>query len=93
MTWDSAYTVHGRLDGEEVEVTWEPGALGGTPGAVDRVRAVLADEDLVKLTPQDRERPTDVEDPAAVMAAIQQVLEITSVDGDPPIPEPDPSAG
>ena len=93
MTWDSAYTVHGRLDGDDVEVTWERGELGGTPAAVDRVRAVLAGEDVVRLTPQDRERPADVGDPAAAMAAIQQVVEITSVDGDPPIPEPDPSAG
>lgn len=80
------------MDGDDVTITWDDGRLSGTPAAVDAVRDALEARDQVRLSPQDEQREADVQDATATMAAIQEVIEITTVEGDPPVPEPDSSA-
>lgn len=92
MSWQGPFTVRGRLDGADVTIGWDDGRLSGTDAAVEAVRAALDSQDVVQLSPQDEERAADVGDAHATMAAIQQVMEIVDVDGDPPIPDADNSA-
>lgn len=93
MAWQGSFTVRGRLDGEDVVVTWDDGRLSGTDAAVRAVREALASRDTIQLSPQDEERPADPADAHAAMAGIQLVMEIVDVEGDPPIPDADDAAG
>lgn len=86
------FTVRGQLDGRPVDLRYTDGTLEGNDEAVSRVRQVLAQRDDLRLTPQDEERPATLADPYAVMAAIQEVLDIDEVEGNYPIPEADDSA-
>jgi hypothetical protein len=92
MSWQGAFTVHGRMDGEDVVLTWDDGRLSGTDAAVRAVSSALDGQDRVQLSPQDEERDADVSDAHATMAAVQQVMEIVEVEGDAPIPDADNSA-
>ena len=86
------FTVRGLFEGESVEVSYRQGALDGHGPATDKIRQVLEDGSVLHLTPQDDGHPASVDDPYAVMAAIQQVIDIDVVEGDYPIPEADDSA-
>ena len=87
------FTVRGRMGGAPVTVTWADARLSGTPVAIDAVRATLDRNDRVRLTPQGDDRPAEVGDPTAVLAAVQDAFDaIDSVEGDYPMPEPDSSA-
>lgn len=92
MSWQGAWTVHGRLDGHDVDLTWDRGRLSGSDAAVRAVESVLDSRDRVRLSPQDEWRDADPADAYAAMAAVQEAVEIVSVEGDAPIPEPDESA-
>lgn len=84
--------MRGRLEERPVEVRYDDGTLAGDDEAVARVEQLLDGRSSLRLTPQDDEHPATVEDPMAVMAAIQEVLAIDEVEGDYPIPEADDSA-
>jgi hypothetical protein len=87
------FSVRGRLDdGREVAVSWTNGRLDGDAETVRRVRHVLEQSTTLQLSPQDTERTADEGDEHGVMAAIQEVLAITGVEGDYPITGPDDSA-
>jgi hypothetical protein len=92
MSWQGPFTVRGRLDGDDVVLTWDDGRLSGDDAAIRAVTAALDGQDRVQLSPQDEERDADVGDAHATMAAVQQVMEIVEVEGDPPIPDADNSA-
>lgn len=92
MAWQGPWTVHGRLDGDDVFVSWEDGHLSGTDSAVTAVRAALDGQDQVQLSPSDEERDADAHDSHAAMVGVEQVLEIVRIEGDPPIPDADDSA-
>ena len=89
----SEFTVRGRLAGDDVSVTWADARVTGSPAAVAAVHEVLRREDTVALSPQSAAHPATERDPAAVLAATQGAFdEITSVEGDYPMPEADSSA-
>jgi hypothetical protein len=86
------FTVRGRLDGRDVSLAYDPGRLTGDGQAVARVHEVLEQRGVLRLTEPGDEHPATIDDPYAVMAAIQEVIDIDEVEGDYPIPEADDSA-
>jgi hypothetical protein len=92
FTGANRFSVKGNVDGRPVTVSYEDGDLSGDDDAVTRVRQVLDERSEIRLTPQDEDRPAEVGNPHAVMAAIQEVMAIEEVEGDYPIPDADDSA-
>lgn len=87
------FTVRGRLGDRPVTLAYDPGRLTGDGEAVAKVHELLAQRSTMALSGSSDEHPADLDDPHAVMAAIQEVIAIDEVDGDYPIPEADDSAG
>lgn len=86
------FMVRGRFEDRTVTVRYREGTLEGDDDVVARVRRILDDRSTLRLTLQDDEHPATIEDPYAVMAAIQETVDIEAVEGDYPIPEADDSA-
>lgn len=86
------FTVTGTLGDRTVTITYERGELSGDDEAVRQVTGVLEQHSSLRLTPQGDAYPAELDQPHAVMAAIQHVIAIDEVEGDYPIPEADDSA-
>jgi hypothetical protein len=93
FTGAQRFTIRGQLDDRPVEVSYDAGRLRGDDDAVRRIEELLADRSTLRLSARDDDHPATADDPAAVMAAAQEVLAIEAVEGDYPIPEADDAAG
>ena len=87
------FTVRGRLDDRAVEVSYQEGRLDGDEHAVRAVTDVIEHRSSLRMNAAQDDHPASLDDPYAVMSAIQEVLAIDEVEGDYPIPEADDSAG
>jgi hypothetical protein len=91
----STYVVRGRLDGRNVTLTYDNDdhSLVGDDDAVALVRERLTDGEAMMLSPDDSAHDPTFEDPAGVLAAIEDVIDLDGIDGDYPLPKDDESAG
>jgi hypothetical protein len=88
-----SYTVHGRLEGRRVSITWDDGALSGDQTAVDilQIRAkVLEGTDVGPPTGPYTVR-RHLADPLSTIFLMRDLLgEDITADGDVPEPPPVP---
>lgn len=91
----STFVVRGRLEGRQVTLTYDNDdhSLIGDSDAVAMVRERLTDGEAMMLSPDDAAHDPTFEDPAGVLAAIEDVIELDGVDGDYPLPADDDAAG
>ena len=92
FTGGDNFTVRGRLGDRSVTLAYDPGRLTGDGEAVAKVHEVLDQRSSMRLTQPGDPHPATLDDPYAVMAAIQEVIDIDEVEGDYPIHEADDSA-
>ena len=87
------FRVRGRMDDRTVEVSYRGGQLDGDASAVRAVTELLDHRSSLRMNAAQDDHPASLDDPYAVMSAIQEVIAIDEVEGDYPIPEADDSAG
>jgi hypothetical protein len=81
------------MDDRAVEVSYRAGQLDGDADAVRAVTELLDHRSSLRMDAAQDDHPASLDDPYAVMSAIQEVVAIDEVEGDYPIPEADDSAG
>lgn len=91
----NTFVVRGRLEGREVTLTYDRDdhSLVGDDDAVAMVRERLSNGEAMMLSPDDAEHDPTFEDPAGVLAAIEDVVDIDGIEGDYPLPDDDDAAG
>ncbi|MDY7106890.1 MAG: hypothetical protein S0880_37425 [Actinomycetota bacterium] len=91
----NTFVVRGRLDGRRVTLTYDHDdhTLVGDDDAVAMVRERLTNGEAMMLSPDDAAHDPTFEDPAGVLAAIEDVVDLDGIDGDYPLPTDDDAAG